>query len=638
MNEHSFSARLSFKTVLMGSVLFTITLIVIAIVGGIIMRNRSIQYSDQCLRSSVLEAQSTINIIENTTDGIAHTAQEFFQSDIVIDTARYYNLLETIVESSPFILGCGFYFEPYRYDKDEYYTGIYASRDKFTGEIVYEYDDDEACAEDGWDYFSLDWYSKAKQEMTAQWTPPALENMTTYYQLMTTYTFPLRDKDGKMIGVLATDLALDWLEQQLDRIKPYEHANVVLADQDFNFICNPLSEDPFSGTMLDTPFIPGVKKMLKAEDIPDSGSISVRDGLNYSFVVFSRMENGWRMAIATPYGDAFTDLFRLWLIILSLTVISLLVLYYLNRKIIFDESKPIKEFALAAAKITDGRFDIPIPEVKTKDEMMELGNALTYMQDSVTRYIAELKTTTAEKERLASELDVARKIQAQMLSTDFPQLDGCGIWASSVPAREVGGDLYDFFVKDKSLYFIIGDVSGKGVPAALLMAITIAAFRSSCKKEQDVSELVSIINDTFCESNEDMMFVTLIAGKMNMETGEVDFCNGGHNPMVLVKADGSAEFVGAKPNIACGVFGGFNFQGQTLKLNKGERLILYTDGVTEAERGDKQQFSEPRLIEWASTHHEGSDRQILEGLTGAVTEFIEGNEPNDDVTMLTISY
>ena len=200
--------------------------------------------------------------------------------------------------------------------------------------------------------------------------------------------------------------------------------------------------------------------------------------------------------------------------------VSLLVLYYLSRKIIFDESKPIKEFAIAASKITDGRFDIPIPEVKTKDEMMELGNALTYMQDSVTRYIAELKTTTAEKERLASELDVARKIQAQMLSTDFPQLEGCGIWASSVPAREVGGDLYDFFVKDKNLYFIIGDVSGKGVPAALLMAITIAAFRSSCKKEQDVSELVSIINDTFCESNEDMMFVTLIAGKLNMETGE----------------------------------------------------------------------------------------------------------------------
>lgn len=641
MKRKTFAARLSFKTVLIGVLIFLATLLILAIVGGRIMNARSIKFSKQCLHNTALEAQATFNTIECTTDAIAATTEEFLRTGIVLDTSRCFRLLNHVVESSPFILGSGFYYEPYAFDKKNYYSGIYVSRDKFTGETVKEWDDDEACAEDGWDYFSLDWYTIPKKEGKKCWTPPALENMTTYYQLMTSYTYPLNDKNGNMYGVFSTDLSLDFLLNQLEAIRPYNNCNVIIADKDYKFICNPLSNDPFSGSMLDTPFIPGINKTLSKTELQENdGSLTVRDGAKKAFVVFEQMENGWTIAVAVRYEDAFHDLFMLWLSMLGMAIIGIILLYLISRYIIYKESRPIVAFAEAASKITDGRFDVPIPEVKTKDEMKDLGNALSFMQESVTNYIEELKTTTSEKERLASELNVAHAIQKQMLTDKFPELDSIGIHASSYPAKEVGGDLYDFFISGQYLYFIIGDVSGKGVPAALLMAITIAAFRATIKNSSSTADVVSTINDTFCQSNEDLMFVTVIVGKINLDNGKVEFCNGGHNPMVITDKNGNASFIQAKPNIACGAFSGFPYKEESFTMEKGSRLVIYTDGVTEAETVEKDQYGESRLIEWAKTYAcntANSDEECVASLENEVKTFTNGANQSDDITIMSIS-
>lgn len=640
MNKQSFSSRLSYKTVLIGVAIFLVTLLAVAIVGGELMKKRSIDYARSCLTTSVLEAESTIDLIENTTNGIARTAEQFLNAGAKLDTARCYTLLESIVESSPFILGCGFYFEPYKYDKKNYYSGIYANRDKESGEIMYEWDDDEACAEDGWDYFSLDWYAIAKKEMQSNWTPPALENMTTYYQLMTTYTYPLKGEDGTLYGVLATDLSLDFLQAQLEDIRPYEHSNVVMADEDFKFICNPLANDPFSGKMYDTAFIPGMTSLIGKDEIRPDNEIVVREGLGSAFVVFDKMKNGWNLAVAVTYSDAFKDLFTLWLVMLVIAVVGCVLLYAGSRHIIQKESRPLVDFATAASKITDGRFDVPIPEVKTEDEMKDLGNALSFMQVSVTNYIEELKRTTSEKERLASELNVAHSIQSQMLTKRFPDIQGCSIYANSIPAKEVGGDLYDVFVSGNELFFILGDVSGKGVPAALLMAITIAAFRASVKRGQSTAEIVSLINNTFCKSNEELMFVTLVVGRLKLESGDLEYCNAGHNPMLITDGKGSAHYIHARPNIACGTLEDFPYVAESLNLAEGTRLIIYSDGVTEAETAEKDQFSEDRLLEWAKSYASDtshSDMECVEHLGAAVKHFTAGAEQSDDITMMTIS-
>ncbi len=464
---------------------------------------------------------------------------------------------------------------------------------------------------------------------------------------MTTFSYPLIDTDGSLFAVLTLDMSLDWLQSVLESKKTYPHSNLLIVDQDMNIVCNPISEHPFEGTIFDQPIVkdmdfvfpPGFEGTVWYLVGPACVTKIKYNG-HYAYCGYRTMENGWYIFVTNHYRDIFASLESLWHILWAITVVGLLILFFVSRHIIYKIARPINAFAKAASKITDGRFDVPIPAVDTQDEIEDLGNALRFMQKSVTEYIEKLETTTAEKERLESELDVARKIQMQMLCKKFPSIPGCGINAYSCPAREVGGDLYDFFVNGNDLYFIVGDVSGKGVPAALLMAITIAAFRAAGKKGHSSSEIVALINNTFCKSNEDMMFVTLVTGKINVKTGDIEFCNAGHNPMMLIKPNGNPEFVKAANNLACGVVPDFNYVSDSFIMQKGSRLVIYSDGITEAENAKQDQFGEVRLLEWATkggTSMIPSDHDAVSSLLQSVTRFTAGAEQNDDMTIMSIS-
>lgn len=634
-------------TVLPASILFIIVTILISIEGGQIVERRSIKFAQQVLSTTAEDIQSIISGTENTGESIAMAFEEYYNCGKIIDTASCFRLLERTINSNPSIFGCGFYFAPRKYDRQNDRIGIYANRQDGQEDLLHEWDTDASTAEDGWDYFEQEFYVQARESDTTIWLSPYLEIMfNDDYHLLTTYVYPMKDSKGEFIGVFAIDLFLDWIHDKLVLARPYGNSNVVLSDEEFNVICNPLSPKPYEGTMYESGIIPGSGSPLESgvtagmiENLIAEGSLlKIGKGSDAAFLVFDKMPNGWVLCIASLYKDVFADLIKLWIGLTVLAAITLLLLFFISRRNSRKISRPISEFADAAGKITDGRFDVPIPEVNTGDELTDLGKALTYMQQSVTDYIVRLKSTTAEKERLKSELDVARNIQGQMLCKDFPTLSGGGIYATSIPAREVGGDLYDFFVDGSGIYFIVGDVSGKGVPAALLMSITIAAFRAISKSGHSMAEIASLINNTFCRSNEDMMFVTMVIGKIDVATGNMQFCNAGHNPMMIISPDGKASYVKARNNLACGIMEGFEYVGEELSLQKGSRLIVYSDGITEAEAADKSQYGEPRLIEWgegcmAST----DDRKAVDSLIESVKAFTDGNEQNDDMTVLSIS-
>lgn len=640
--KKSFAGRLSLKTVLIVSALFIATLVVVAVAGGRMMRKSSVQYSNQSITSSSLEVRSIFNSVVEITDAIGRTANEFYKKQTKVDTTSIFNLLDEVLAASPFITGTGFYFEPHKYDKKSIYAGIYAYRDEVTKGISYEWDDDESFIEDGWDYFTEEWYARVRKTGESGWTPPVVEYMTTYYQRIVTYSFPLFDDNGGLIGVFATDLSMDWLADYLVKSRPYENSNVVIVDKNSDFICNPMSDKPDEGNALKDIFVPGFKKVDRFVPSDEMENCYVAyDGLRGAFVISQKLTDDWFIAVAAPFSECLKDLYRLWSYLAALLVIGLVLMYFLTKKIIHQESRPLEDFANAASKITDGRFDVPIPEVDTEDEMKNLGDALTYMQVSVTNYISELRSTTEVKERMRSELNIANRIQAQMLNRNFPKLGEAGIYADSIPAKEVGGDLYDFYVDGKYLYFILGDVSGKGVPAALLMAITIAVFRSSKNSNLRISDIVSNINNTFAESNNDLMFVTVLAGKLDMETGHLVYCNGGHNPMLLVGPDGTANYVKCRADVACGIMEGFQFHDQEIDIQKGSTLFVYSDGVTEAERADKAQYSEERFAKWAEDKCKDgslSCQDLVESLEQDVKAFTEGNEQSDDITVVAIKY
>lgn len=644
----SFASKLGIQTALLSSLLFLGAILAIAYEAGDMTKKRAVVYARQSLQIAIREMQSILSNAEEQSKASAISLEEHYRSDKIIDTTRCYRLLERVIEDDSSIMGAGFFFAPYKYIRGNRFAGIYVSRPNGEGEFAHEWDDDKSFAVDGYNYLRADWYSNVEKMRKANWESPFYETMETYYQMLTTYTVPLVEENGDFIGVFAADISLDWLEEKLASLRPYPHSNVVLVDSTLSIICNPIADDQFERSMYDTPFIPGsdysARRDFEEKEFRDmvngGGDIRISAGLKTSFLITERMDNGWILCVTMPLSDVFSDLIKLWCQLLILTLVVIPLIYFLSKSKIKKISRPVVEFANAARKITDGRFDVPIPLVKTNDELEDLGNALSFMQESVTKYIAELEVTTAEKARMGSELSVASKIQDEMLCKDFPQMKKGGIFADSIPAKEVGGDLYDFFINGEDIYFILGDVSGKGIPAALLMAITIAAFRSAGKTDHPVEQVVSLINNTFCKSNNDMMFVTLVVGKINTVTGKMQVCNAGHNPILAVQPDGTSDFLKIKTNVACGVMPDFPYEGDVINLREGTRLIIYSDGITEAENSDKDQYGEARLAEWAGAYGYGrrKEDEVVGSLLTSVRGFTAGAEQNDDMTILSISF
>jgi len=354
-------------------------------------------------------------------------------------------------------------------------------------------------------------------------------------------------------------------------------------------------------------------------------------------VVFGPLSNGWSIGVICTFRDVYLYVNLVVFMLAGILLLGLIILFFSVRRLIRKQTMPIVEFTNSAMTIAKGNFKAQIPEVKSKDELLKLRDSLAYMQQSISEYIVELKSTTASNERYESELSIGREIQMSMLPQNFPQRDDCSLFAMVQPAKEVGGDLYDFVEVGDSLFFLVGDVSGKGVPAALFMAITRAAFRFIGALGLPLPEVMSRVNNCLADGNKNEMFVTIFAGRINLKTGEMEYCNAGHNPIVVISPDGKPTLLQAKSNLAAGLFENFPYEGEAMHLARGSRLVLYTDGVTEAEREDKSQYGEERLLEWASQIEPSvsSNAAVLD-LYSSVKAFTKGADQNDDITIMSI--
>lgn len=255
------------------------------------------------------------------------------------------------------------------------------------------------------------------------------------------------------------------------------------------------------------------------------------------------------------------------------------------------------------------------------------------------RYGEELRRTTEAKERMESDLTMARDIQRGMLRTDFPPF----FHAFVNPAKAVGGDFYDFEQQGDHFYFAIGDVSGKGVAASLMMAITRVLLRFVVNEGQPLDVTMGRINDTFSNSNKAGMFVTMFVARLDLKTGHMEYCNAGHAPILVMPPDGTPFLLKSKPNIVLGMCESFTYEAEMIDFKPGTRIVAYTDGVTEAEREDLSQYGNERLLAWAQnvveTRHGTSlsEQTIVESLYHSVRDFADGNPQNDDITIMSIS-
>ena len=243
----------------------------------------------------------------------------------------------------------------------------------------------------------------------------------------------------------------------------------------------------------------------------------------------------------------------------------------------------------------------------------------------------KLEETTAAKERIESELRIARDIQRSIVPNEFPQRTGLDLYAYMMPAKEVGGDLYDYLLEDDHLYICLGDVSGKGVPAALFMGQATRMFRALAREKCVPQEIAMRLNDEFTDHNDNGMFVTMFIAYIDLKTGRMDFCNAGHNPPIF---DG--KFLEMESNAPIGLWPGLDFVGEHIDNIKGHPLFIYTDGLNEAENHQQEQFGDERLLEILQNNRFNGAQQVIEFLRSKVEEHRDGAAPNDDLTMMAL--
>lgn len=492
------------------------------------------------------------------------------------------------------------------------------------------------------------------------WCLPYIDSMSTK-RAMVTYSVPLHDETGHTYAVLCADVSLDWVQNLVDKAKPYDYSTVFVVGRDSQYICHPNTDWVQSINVIDqarqqhdSTFLEMTRKMLSWQDGTDtvdmSGQLqneSNRQDFSSSIVYYAPVDRvQWSICFTLPEDKILEGPNRLrtyMLLLLAILVVAIsLSLYYIIRSQLW----PLSLLSEKTKEISRGNFDVELPVFDSKDEISHLRDSFDDMQHSIAKYIAQLQQTTASKASIESELRVASDIQMSMLPKIFPPYpdrNDIDIYGELTPAKSVGGDLFDFYIRDEKLFFCIGDVSGKGVPASLVMAVTRAQFRTVSAHEAAPDRIITTINDAMADGNDSNMFVTLLVGSLDLPTGRMRYCNAGHDAPLLVSFDQTAhvETLPCDSNIPVGVMTDWRFSVQEVMIKPQTTIFLFTDGLSEAENNRHELFGMDRILNQANSIQASyccAPHAIIDQMRLAVQSFVDGAEQSDDLTMLAIQY
>lgn len=326
-------------------------------------------------------------------------------------------------------------------------------------------------------------------------------------------------------------------------------------------------------------------------------------------------------------------------VILILLFISVYMIYFYRRVI-----SPVREIAASAEAFVESgnRVSDDLRKIDSGDEIQHLAESVVKMQHDIKEYIENIAAVTAEKERIGAELDIAARIQADMLPCifpAFPEREEMDIFAVMKPAKEVGGDFYDFFMVDeRHLAVVMADVSDKGVPAALFMVIGKTLIKDHTEPGRDLGEVFTEVNDLLCEANNEDLFITAFEGVLDLATGEFSYVNAGHETPYICKNGNEYEQFRVNPGFVLAGIEGMEYSSGKTVLEPGDRVFLYTDGVTEAADRDGTLYGRTGLEKVLAENRESSPEELLAGIRESIEEFTEGAEQSDDITMLSLEF
>lgn len=629
--SRSFPLRLSMVVLVLVSVLFTATIVGNTRSARKYVQRESVERAQSALDNTILRINSVLHSVEITLNNLSWQVVENLDHP-----EKLYTITEHIIESNDFISGAAIAFIPYYYEQEGLYYSPYSYRED--GEIK-----SKQLGSSDYDYHNMDWYLIPHELKSPYWSE-------AYYDegggniIMTTYSYPIYDEDGNIIAIFTADLSLEWFAELVNSIKPYPNAYNLMIGRSGTYLVHDNSDYILNETMFGMAQSHGDRQMVETASRMVNGEQGMgefeRQGQKFYLLYAPIKATGWSVAVACLHSDIFAGVDSVRRNSYIAGFVCLLLVAVICFMTIRRMTRPLIKIAGAATEIANGNLLVELPKVSGHDEMCTLHGSFANMQQSLLKYVDELQITAASKERIESELRIARSIQMGMVPKvfpPFPEREDIDLYSKLLPAREVGGDLYDFFIENEKLHFIVGDVSGKGVPASLVMAVTCRLFRTIAYNVDTPEGIVSTLNDALSESNESNMFCTAFVGILDLKSGELRYCNAGHNPPILLHADGRVLPMKVMSNIAMGVWSGFEYVGEACNVDSGSSLFIYTDGVTEAENADKELYSEQRLISVLEGQVSNTPRQIVDNLLKDIEQHAQGAEQNDDITMLCFS-
>jgi len=493
-----------------------------------------------------------------------------------------FRAVEWVLRTHPKVAGCGVAFVPNYYPEKGRLFEPYAYRE---GDEIKTMQ----AAGEHHDYTKSGFYKQSILLNAPVWTEPYIDDV--FKISMVSYTVPIWNKDKETIAVFALDLPIYILGDTLNYRHIYPSSYDVLLTEEGELLAGPREDH------VQRKDVEQVVSIINDSAIPKTLSKTGRSQIatfyslddhkkGYVFFADFKGQPKWKIAVVC-YDDEVYDKLRAMRLNIGLLMLAGLVILSLM----------ILRFA-------------------RNDRRLQVANLA--------------------KERIDSELRIASDIQMQMLPRQSSQIkrDDIEICGSLVPARAVGGDLFDYFIRDEKLFFCIGDVSGKGVPSAMVMSVVHSLFRMACAHENNPARVMQTVNETSCEGNESNMFVTLFMGVLDLPTGRLRYCNAGHDKPVIV----GAGALPAKANLPVGVIPDIVYEMQEMMLTDGMTLFLYTDGLTEAKNKQHAMFDIDRMMNVLSDSADLKPAQLLEKMNHAVHAFVEGAEQSDDLTMMAIRY
>lgn len=532
--------------------------------------------------------------------------------------------------------------------------------------LSYDINSDSAAngGETYYEYRESEWYLLGKKADGHAFT----ETYQDAYGrgLTITCVAPIYNTDGSIYGCVAMDILMNDLNASMVNDGIVEPSRATLIDEEGTIIAsgelnqNEDKQLSICGDDYDGPLKERADEILNARDgITSSGSGN--DAVYIAYACIS--DTNWILCIASPVSmiiepavtirnniDENTErvaasvtkgahnVVQNCLVLIALIILAVTVFCGKLAKRISD---PLKKLEYDVEQISRGNFD-QRTDVDTDDEIGNLAHSFNYMAESLQRYISDLKDVTAKEERIASELSVAAEIQASMLPNVFPAFPDhkeFDIYATMTPAKEVGGDFYDFFFTDENhLALVMADVSGKGVPASLFMVIAKTLIKNRTQMGGSPAEILGYVNNQLCEGNEAELFVTVWLGIIDISTGKGIAANAGHEHPVIKRKDGDYELVVYKHSPAVAAMEGIRFKEHEFELNGGDTLFVYTDGVPEATDSKGEMFGTDRLLNVLNSNKDEGLKELLHEVKNAVDAFAGDAPQFDDTTMLGLTF